>query len=434
MNNVLRTIRSQWNKLSGPPHFWGLKICAVLFAVLVWFYVMETQNPMTEDSYTVPVDVRNLSTQLAIPDTTRQVTIRVQGSSTAMNELSSRQISAYCDFSEAAEGEVTLPVNVQLPEGVTLVSQLPESMTFTLEAVVSKSFPVEAHVQGQPGENYALLSTEDTVLDPAMVTLSGTQDNIDQVATVYVSADVTDLEENFSKSLSVEVLDGNGKNISNLFSINPSTVSVLVPVVYSQPEKSVSISPVYEGTPALGYRITRVVVEPSTVRAYGDLAELNELYYVTTAAVDVEGLKKTTSFTADLVHPNSITLSRETVTVVVQIESESTATVTKDLLYSEGLNESLTCTLPSRTFEIQLAGADTFISALSEGDVVPYVDLSNISETGSYTMPVSVKLPANVSLVSVSPATVNVVVTEAPEDGGTETETDPERNPEEGKE
>ena len=71
-----------WKKrkqLWQPPHFWGFKVCAVLCAILLWFYVMETQNPMTEESFTVPVEMRNLSSSLAIPDTNRQVTIRVQG-------------------------------------------------------------------------------------------------------------------------------------------------------------------------------------------------------------------------------------------------------------------------------------------------------------------------------------------------------------------
>ena len=97
---------------------------------------------MTEEGFTAPVEMRNLSSSLAIPDTNRQVTIRVQGSSAVMNELTSRQLSAYCDFSDVEEGEATLPVQVgELPEGVTLVSVLPESISFTLEAVSQRKLP-----------------------------------------------------------------------------------------------------------------------------------------------------------------------------------------------------------------------------------------------------------------------------------------------------
>ena len=410
-----------WKKrkqLWQPPDFWRFKVCAVLCAILLWFYVMETQNPMTEESFTVPVEMRNLSSSLAIPDTNRQVTIRVQGSSAVMNELTSRQLSAYCDFSDVEEGEATLPVQVgELPEGVTLVSVLPESISFTLEAVVSESFPVEVRVQGEPAENYSLLEPLDAVLSPAMVTLSGSQEYISQVETVFVSVDVTGLEENYSKNLSVEVLDFNGNNITEWFTCNPSTVDVLVPVVYSQPEKSVAVSPVYVGTPALGYRITRVVVEPSTVRAFGDLDVLDNLYYVETSVIDVNGLDRTTSFTVTLLHGNNVTLSTTNATVVVQVEPESTTTVTKDLVYYENLAEGLVCTLPTVELEMLLSGADTYIDNLDTSAVVPFVDLGQISGPGSYTLSVQVNLPANISLLSITPATVEVTVEEAGLDG-----------------
>jgi len=423
MKTTIEKLQAISKQMWQPPLFWGFKVCAVLLAVLLWVYVMETQNPMTEESYTVPVEMRDLSARLAIPDTNRQVTIRVQGNSSAMDELSSRQIFAYCDFSDVTEGEATLPVQVELPEGVNLVNVLPESMSFTLEAVVSEAFPVEVRSQGQAAESYKAL---DPVLDPAMITLSGSKDYLSQVATVFVNADISDSTENYNKKLSVEVLDNSGKNISEWFSFSPSTVNVMIPIVYEQPEKSVAVSPVYVGEPALGYRISRVVVEPATVRAFGDLDVLNNLYYIETAAVDVNELKKTTSFSVNLNHGNNISLSAETVTVVVQIEPESTVTVKKELVYYENLAEGLACTLPNLELEILLSGADTYISNLDENQVVPFVDMSLISGPGSYTLPIQVNRPANVSLLSTKPATVEVTVEahdgEIPEDSGEQPE------------
>ena len=396
-----------WQPLWEPPRFIGFKICAALLAILLWFYVMETQNPMTEESYTVPVEMRNLSAKLAIPDTNRQVTIRVQGSSSAMNELSSRKIFAYCDFSDVEEGEATLPVQVELPEGVTMVNVLPESISFSLEAVVSDSFPLEVHIHGEPAESYKLL---DAVLNPDVVTLSGSQKYLDQVASVFVSADVTELSENYNKNLSVEVLDRNGNNISDWFTCTPATVAVMIPVVYAQPEKTVAVSPVYVGEPATGYRVSRVVVEPATVRALGDLEVLSNLYYVETTAIDISGLKKTTSFTAQLKHGNNVTLSANAVTIVMQVEPESSATLKKNLVYYENLKDGLACTLPNTELEITLCGVDTDINNLDEKDIVPFVDLSQISSPGVYTLPIQVNRPANVSLISTKPSTVDVTV------------------------
>lgn len=415
--NLWEKVQQHWARLWEPPRFLGFKICAVLMAILVWIYVMDTQNPMTEESYTVPVEVRDLSPQLAIPDTKRQVTIRVQGSSSVMGELSSRDISAYCDFSNVSEGEATLPVELVLPEGVTLVNLMPESMSFELNTVVSRSFPVETHINGDAAASYRLL---DPVLAPAMVNLSGSEEYLDQVASVFVSADVEGLTENYSRNLAVEVLDHNGNNISAWFTCAPVSVDVMIPVVYEQPEKSIAISPSYVGTPALGYRISRVVVEPATVRAFGALDVLNNLYYVETETVDVNDLKKTTSFTVDLKHGNNVSLSTDRVTVVVQIEPEATVSVKKELVYYENLAEGLVCTLPNIELEMTLSGVDADISNLDTNEVVPYVDLGQISGPGSYTLLVQVNQPANVSLLSCDPATVEVSVTEVSTEPGAE--------------
>lgn len=397
-----------------PPYFVGYKVCAVLIAILIWIYVMVTQNPLTEDTFTVPIEMRNLSSQLAIPETNRQVSVRVQGTSGVISTLSSRDIEAYIDFEGVAQGEAELPVIVVLPEHVTLVSQSPQSFAFTLETVVSETHQVDVRVSGDPAENYTLL---DAVSDPDMVTISGAEANIRSISAVYVAADVTELAENYSKNLSVEVLDANGKNITDWFTISPSTINVIIPVVYDQPQKSIAVRESIVGEPALGYQVSRVVVEPSTVRVFGDLEVLNDLYYLHTAPIDVSGLKKTTSMTVAIQHGNNVSVSAEAVTVVVQIDPVKTLEFEKELLYGQNLAEGLVCAIPPLQLKVVVAGADTYIGSVSATDVVPYVDFSDISNPGSYTLPISVNLPANISLVTVSPPAVDIEITGTDEPG-----------------
>ncbi len=411
MNSWLRDFWSL--SIWQPPRFIGFRICAVLIAILIWIYVMVTQNSFTEDTFTVPIEIRNLSAELAIPEINRQVSVRVQGNSNDIRQLSGKDIEAYIDFEGVSQGEASLPVIVVPPEGITLVSQTPASMDFVLEAVVSDSYDLLVQVSGELAENYTLL---DPVPDPSMITLSGSEDNIRKVQTVFVAADVTELAENYNQRLAVEVLDANGNNISDAFTISPATVSVLIPVVFEQPDKSLAVREVLVGEPALGYQVSRVVVQPATVKAFGDLDVLNDLYYLETAPLDVSGLKKTASMTATIQHGNNITLSLETVTVVVQIEPVATREFQKSLHYAENLAEGLLCDIAPLDLVITVAGPDTYINSVAAGDVVPYLDFTGISGPGVYTLPVSVNLPANISLVNVSPAMVEVEVT-APDNG-----------------
>ncbi|NLF80259.1 MAG: hypothetical protein GX572_03605, partial [Clostridia bacterium] len=87
--------KSFWqNKFWQPPGFYGYKISAIVIALLLWGYVIVTQNPLADAMFTVPLEIRNLSSELAIMETTDQVQVRVQGSNSDLENLKSGNISA----------------------------------------------------------------------------------------------------------------------------------------------------------------------------------------------------------------------------------------------------------------------------------------------------------------------------------------------------
>ena len=61
--------------------------------------------------------------------------------------------------------------------------------------------------------------------------------------------------------------------------------------------------------------------------------------------------------------------------------------------------------------EVVVSGPETDINAITANDIVPYIDFSGITSAGEYTLPLSVTLPANISLVSLTPQQVTVTVT-----------------------
>ena len=395
-------------KIWQPPKFIGFKVFAVLLAVLIWGYVMIIQNPLTEDTFVVPVEIENPSAKLAVSETTRQITVRVQGNSKEINSLTSHNIKAYVDFSGIIEpGEITLPIIVELPEGITLVSQSLDTMTFIMEPVVSENFNLETRIIGEPDENFIMLDPE---LNPARITLSGAEAYINMVDRVFVTVDVSGISESYNAKLSVEVLDFSGNNISQWFTCIPSTAEVLVPIVDLKPEKNVAVNVPVIGKPAIGYQVSRVVVEPSVVRAFGDISLLNSLYYLETNPIDVTDLEEDKRVTVTINRDPGISLSTNTVTVIIQIEPVSISEFTKELLYYQHLAEGLVCNLPAIDILIRFSGAETHLSAVTASDVVPYIDFSGITEPGEYTLPIKVNLPANIGLVDTSPGEITVMV------------------------
>lgn len=395
--------RSWWQ----PPHNNGFKVLSVLLALLVWGYVTVTQNPLTEATFSVPVEIRNLAAGLAPPDTNYQVQVRVQGTAGVINDLSSYDIAAYVDLTGMEAGEATPVVNIELPPNVTLVSRSPESLELTLYPKVSENFTVEVRVNGTPAEGYHML---DPVVTPNIVTLSGSDLFIGSVGTVYVTADVDGLAENYNQSLAVEVLNAAGENITDHFSCYPTAVNVMIPLVQDQPEASLPVRCSVTGEPAEGYKVSRIVVEPSTVKAFAPQEILDTLMYLEAESVDVDGLSAPTSFNAAVTAPSGVSLSQDSVTVVVQIEPVDSVTFACPLTDLRNGPKDLKWTCAVESCSVTLFGTSAYLQTLTADDVKLYVDLSGVSEPGSYELTVQAELPTGVTSSSVSPSAVTVTV------------------------
>lgn len=415
-----------WQKeIWQPPRFIGYKVLAILLAMVIWAYVTVRDNPLDEGTFAVPVELRNLDETLVTPETSYQVQVRVQGAANIIGELSSRDFTAYVDLSGMRAGEGSPRVQVDLPPDVSLVSLSPESIDLTLEAKVSETFAVVANVIGEPAENYTAL-LENLLLSPQEVSLSASASMIEQVGSVVVNADISNLESSYNRNLPVEVLDQNGNNITREFTISPESVNLVVNVLYEEPEATVAVRANLLGEPAEGYQISYTLTEPNTVRAFGDLATLGTLYYLLTEPIDISGISRTTSYSVDIEHDSNISLAQETVTVTVRVEPVATQTYTRNLLHTQNVAEGLECLLPDEVIEIEVAGPDTAMQGLDETRIVPYVDCAGITEPGDYELPVSFSLPANIDLVRATPETVTVTLidtaTESEGDGETAAE------------
>lgn len=420
--NIPLSKRSWWQ----PPKYYGFKVLSILLAVAVWVYVTDTNNPLSEGLFTVPVELRGLSSDLATPETNYQVQVRFQGATSVINSLRNSSIVAYVDLSGAEAGELSPAIVVDPPEDVILVSLSPSSIELNLESKVSQEFPLVAKVSGEPASSFRMLD-DSILLAPEMITLSGTADSIAAAAEVFVNADVSGLESSYDRNLSIGVLDANGNNISDWFDIKPATANVVVPIVFEQPEATVAVRAQTSGQPAVGYQVSGVTVLPSTVRAFSDLATLNSITSLSTATVDVSGLRKTTSFTGvAILHNNNVSLSQETATVVVEIAPVSSVEFTRDLLTVENLAPGLSINLPTMAVTVVASGPDVYTAAAAETDIVPYVDCAGITEAGEYTLKIQVSLPGTLSLVSANPGDVAVTI-----DAEALPETDGEESPEE---
>ena len=97
--------------------------------------------------------------------------------------------------------------------------------------------------------------------------------------------------------------------------------------------------------------------------------------------------------------------------MIVQIEPVSIASYSREVISAQNLTAGLKCNMPAIQVTLKVAGDDDAIAAIGANDLTPYVDCSGITSAGEYTLPLSVALPDDLSLVSVSPELITVTVT-----------------------
>ena len=109
-------------------HEWWLpKIFCLIAACALWVYVMNEQNPMVENTYTVPVEVRNLDRSLVATNVPHKVKAKIRMPRSDMVYMRSDNIKAYVDLSGLTDGDFpNTKIHISVPGDESVISVTPE--------------------------------------------------------------------------------------------------------------------------------------------------------------------------------------------------------------------------------------------------------------------------------------------------------------------
>ena len=121
-------------------------IACVLAALLIWIYVMNTQNDGYTKTFSLKVDVLNAEELLEERDLSvfdipkKDVTITIRGKKTDVQKYIEKDFRAYLDLSTIKEkGDTTLNVAVETPSAaLSVVAVEPSSVNVYVDTMTSK--------------------------------------------------------------------------------------------------------------------------------------------------------------------------------------------------------------------------------------------------------------------------------------------------------
>jgi YbbR domain-containing protein len=156
-----------------------LKLLAFFMAVLLWVGLMPEEKIMSEKSFQVPLEPRNLPAELEIterPPATIDVTIR--GPKRLLGEMSSADILAVLNLSRASTNQEDYPLNpdiVTVPAGAKAVRVFPNKAHIKIERSAEIQMEIQPVLIGKPKDG---LKIDQVEIVPAKVFVRGPESKI----------------------------------------------------------------------------------------------------------------------------------------------------------------------------------------------------------------------------------------------------------------
>lgn len=392
----------------------GLKVIAFIFAVFLWFIVVNFDNPVGSSTFRdIPVQILNediitSAGEVYQVEGDKTVTVVVYATREVRQKLTSDNIVATADIKQIDSTGRLVPIEVTINgfSGETITAEaIPRNLTIQREKSGKKVMSLTVDTGGiNLADGYIL---GDASVEPDQVTITGAESVLEQVDRAVARVDdVSGVSEDSVLPASLILYDANGNELNQTQignNLGEKGLSVSVEVLKV---KGIPVVFGVTGSPAEGYKYTGCISTPESVQVCGkseDIDKISEID-VPASAVDISGASAPIELTVDITQylPEGVNLVDENsgnVTVTVKIEQEGTLSI--DFMVSSirinNLAENLQVSYePDAEITFRFTGDEALLDTLDISNAVS-VDLSDYDEAGTYDVPVRVNLPAGIS-------------------------------------
>ena len=394
---------------------WHLKLSAVLLATVLYTGLVfsgsfsERTIQVRVEQLNAPRDSFVLSGDLGFVEVTYRTANDLAASVTAEAFVGRVDLAEY-DMDRAPEPQV-LDVTVSaLTDDVEVLSVSPATVRVEIDNIEVRTVPVEVETSAVPSG----LEIDDPVLSDEEVQVRGPASIVEQVDRAVAFVSISASEVDFNEPVDLVAVDVEGQPVDpGRIELDPKTVSVQVDVSATETNKTVPVRPDIGGTPAPGFALESLTVEPSVVTLRGLPGDLAEIAEVLTEPLSLDGASTDQSFDAALVLGPDVRLADTTAEAIVTVTATIVPSVSSRTfvvgISCEGAGDNA-CLPAIDQLTVTLSGPGGILSSLSAGALTPTLDASGL-EPGTYELEPSLGgLPEGVELLGISPGAVSVTI------------------------
>lgn len=393
-------------------HNWPLKLGAVALATLLYagLVVSSSATPFEGSVPIEAVGVKSDVTILSDLGAVRQ--IRYLAPDDLGLRLDSTSFRATVDLADVipSDGRTSVAVEVvAIDPRIQILDYVPRRIVVDLDAVVSRVVPVRVVVGPVPSG----LDVGDPVAEHGEVTVTGAASIVSRVVEVQarIAVDASGIDVN--RLVDLLPVDAAGEPLSPV-DVEPTSTRVRLAIFTDRQTKTLPIRPVVAGSPAAGFEVSAVSVDPLVVAVEGDVDDLVSLEVADTAPVTITGATSTIVITTAVELPDGVqVLGSPSVTVTVTLRPLTATRTFEAGLLLVGARADRAYLLSTDRVLVTIGGSVADLDRLSGAELVVTLDVSGL-DIGTHEVRVGANLLTGLTLLGAAPSPITVTITAPP--------------------
>ena len=422
----------------------SLKIMSVAIAIVVWLIVVNIDNPVGTNYYTVTdvelinkeyVESSDTIGKMCMPEENQDsVKVAITASKKVRDRIRLSDITAVADLQQAVSLDtdpVMVPITVTCLASGVLPSDIkvtPQNLTVNLDEKETQEFVVNVSKgDTKPGKDYEVGSL---TASPEKIRITGPKTLVNKIDKVNATIALDGNTEDYTQEVNLTIYDKNQEALSesemNSLRIE-NNAKVVVTAKLWKIRTGVKIAAGYVGTPAGGYQVGSVKTVPDTISVAGNteglesLAENDNMITIPADRIDISGESKDVERKISLKNllPDNVKLTSDSsedvwVTVsILPVGSQEFNLPTKNIEV-KNKPDNLQVTFETAQIALRIKSESEDLEDLNiNEDVKAEIDLKD-KEAGNYKVPVKLSLPDGYEMVEdvytevvISPASVS---------------------------
>lgn len=390
-----------WNKIKrAVVNNIGLKLLAVVFAIGLWFIVVNVNDPNQTKTFTTNIEVENAN---VLTDQGKyykivgdgSVSFRVTAKRSILEKMNNNDFSAVADMKLLENNQIPIEIKAEKYEDDVDISSKVHYLEVMIGKAMSNQFTVTAKTSGELANGFAV---EDVTSNVKTVTVYGPEEVISTIKSAEAVLPVDGANDDVSEEVALTLIDNTGKQV-DVSELNLSKSKAKVTAKIS-PVKFLPIKVSTSGTLSGERTLDSISVDPEVVAVKGESSVLNKTAEIVVPGSVVNLSRVTDSYetTIDISTylPSGVTLLDSTKAIVkikVNLNNKTTKSfnVKTSNLTIKNLNQGMKASFADNKVTVEIEALPDELQKLDENNITGYVDASGLS-AGKHLVTVNLNL------------------------------------------